>query len=100
MSNTTNLPISVTLKLINDAGAAVANQTLTIAANATSPTIYTGPPVSSATGLSVANDTTGQIIITHNGPPGGIAVDGYWGKTSGANRVAAAIRVEPARPVR
>ncbi|MGH9147557.1 MAG: hypothetical protein ACRD1Q_12670 [Vicinamibacterales bacterium] len=100
ISNTTNLPLSVTLKLISDAGMAVANQTLTVAANATAPTIYTGSPTASATGLSVANDTTGQIIITHNGPPGGIAVDGYWGKTGGANRVAAAIRIEPARQVR
>jgi hypothetical protein len=48
MSNTTNLPISVTLKLTNDAGAVVANQTLTIAANATAPTISTGSPTSSA----------------------------------------------------
>jgi hypothetical protein len=72
-TNTTNMnPLTVTLKLVSDAGATVGNTTFTIPANSSAPTRLTGP-----TDLNVADNTAGFSIITHNGPPGALAADAF-----------------------
>ncbi len=73
--NTTNQDVSVTLKLINDAGSTVAAATFTVGANG-SATRSTG-----ASDLNVPDNTIGQGIITHDGPPGAILADGFMSST-------------------
>ena len=96
-SNTTSASLVGTLKLINDAGAVVATHTFKLAPNSTTPVIYTGPAAAPLVSLAVANGVTGQAIVTHNGPPGAISADGYWGSTKGAAGVAVPIVIEPRR---
>ena len=76
-NNPTNQAVSVTLKLIDDTNAVVGNTTFTVAANSTAPTRNTGP-----TDLNLAPNTAGQAIITHDGNPGAIQVDGFSGNFS------------------
>ncbi len=71
LQNTTGQDVSVTLKLISDSGVTVANATFTVAANR-SLLRYTG-----AYDLNVPDNTIGQAIITHDGAPGAIQVDGF-----------------------
>jgi hypothetical protein len=100
-ANTTSAGLIVTLKLVNDAGAAVATHTFKLAANSTSPVIYTGPAAAPLVGLNIANNLLGQAVITHNGPPGALAADGFWGLLSkGAAAIAVPIVVTAARPPR
>lgn len=73
--NTSNSSCTVTLRLRNDADAAVAGGSpaaFAISANQTSATRTTGP-----TDMNVANDQAGHAFITHNCPPGAIQVDGF-----------------------
>jgi hypothetical protein len=79
LANTTTNVVKATLRLVNDAGTVVATHSLDIPANSVAPIIYTGAAIPGATGLAVPDDTTGQAILTHSGPPGAIAVDGSWG---------------------
>ncbi len=69
--NTTGQDVSVTLKLISDGGTTVTDATFTVAARS-SRLRYTG-----ASDLNVPDNTIGQGIITHDGPPGAIQVDGF-----------------------
>jgi hypothetical protein len=94
-NNVTNGSISVTLWLLNDAGTVVASPTFAVPANSTSPTRNTGP-----TDLNLPDDTAGQAIITHNGPPGAIHVDGFSGNFSVSPPVVLPIKIEPARQQR
>jgi hypothetical protein len=79
LSNTTSGVVHATLRLVNEAGVIVATHSLTIPADSVAPSIYTGATVPGMSGLGVADNTTGQAILTHSGPPGAIAADGSWG---------------------
>ena len=92
--NSTNSSCNVTLRMVNDAGAQVANPSFAIPANSTAPTRTTGP-----TDLNLANDQAGQAIITHDCPPGAIQVDGFLG-LFGAQTNVLPIRIQTARQMR
>jgi hypothetical protein len=77
--NTSGQPVSATLKLFNPAGAQIGSTTVTVAANASTPTIFTGPNGGGNIGLGVAGDNAGPATLTHDGPPGAILVDGFSG---------------------
>lgn len=79
LANTTSGTVNATLRLLNEAGATVATHSLTIAADSVASVIYTGAAAPGMVGLAVADNTTGQAILTHSGPPGAIAVTGSWG---------------------
>lgn len=79
VANTTTGFVNATLRLVNDAGATVATHRLTIAADSVASVIYTGPVAAGMIGLALADNTTGQAILTHSGPPGAIAISGSWG---------------------
>jgi hypothetical protein len=98
-ANTTSMALVGTLKLVDDGGAVVATHTFKLPANSTSPVIYTGPAAAPLVGLNVPNNRTGQAIVTHNGPPGALAADGYWGSPKGVI-TAVPIAIGPARPPR
>jgi hypothetical protein len=99
-ANTTSAGLVVTLKLITDAGASVATHTFKLPANGTSPVITTGPAAAPIVSLGVANNLTGQAVITHNGPMGALAADGYWGTIKGGAGIAVPLVIAPARPPR
>ena len=81
--NTTSATIHVTLTLINNAGTTVATITaLAIAPGATAATRSTSP-----LDLNVTPQQAGQGIITHDGPPGALQVDGFLGNFSGGSVV-------------
>lgn len=77
--NTSSQPVSATLKLFNPAGAQIGTTTVTVAAGASTPTIFTGPNGGGNIGLGVAADNAGPATLTHDGPPGAILVDGFSG---------------------
>ena len=79
LANTTSGFVNATLRLLNEAGATVATHSLTIAADSVASVISTGVAAPAMVGLAVADNTTGQAILTHSGPPGAIAVTGSWG---------------------
>ncbi|HEX2341473.1 MAG TPA: hypothetical protein VHI98_13420, partial [Vicinamibacterales bacterium] len=79
LSNTTSGSVTATLRLVNEAGATVATHTVAIAADSVASVIYTGVAAPGMIGLTVADNTTGQAILTHSGPPGAIAISGSWG---------------------
>jgi hypothetical protein len=79
LANTTSGFVNATLRLVNEAGATVATHSLTIAADSVASVIYTGAAAPGMIGLAVADNTTGQAILTHSGPPGAIAISGSWG---------------------
>ena len=79
LANTTSGFVNATLRLVNETGATVATHSLTIAADSVASVIYTGVAAPAMVGLAVADNTTGQAILTHSGPPGAIAVTGSWG---------------------
>lgn len=87
--NVTNTTISVTLTLINDAGTVVASTTFTVNAGRTVPTRNTGP-----TDLNLADNQAGQALITHDGPAGGIQVDGFLGLFTGGQSIVLPIKIE------
>jgi hypothetical protein len=93
--NTTNQPVSVTLKLISDAGTIVVNDTFTVAANGTAPTRNTG-----ISDYNVADNTAGQAIITYDGTPGAIQIDGFSGNFSVNPPIVLPIKIVPARQQR
>ena len=66
-TNTTDVAISVTLKLIDTAGTVVATFTQSVPAGRV---IYT-----TTNAMGVAANDTGSAFLTHNGPPGGILAD-------------------------
>ncbi len=94
LQNTTRDTLNVTLRLINDAGTTVATHNQPLAANATAPTIFTGP--GPAPGLGVPDNQAGQAILTHDGPPGALQVDGFLGLFT-ATPVVLPIKIVPAR---
>jgi hypothetical protein len=103
LANTTDAPVAFTLTLVDDAGTIVATHAATLPPNGTAPLISTGPPVAGVVGLGVPDDTTGQAIIVHWGPPGAIAADGYWSGSPGKGGVAGfavPIAIGPARQQR
>ena len=77
-TNTTNQSVSVTLKLVSDAGTVVASETFTVSANRAAPTRNT-----SAADLNVPANTAGFAVITHLGTPGAIAADAFLSGTGG-----------------
>jgi hypothetical protein len=92
LANTTHQDVSVTLKLLNDAGGTVAAATFTVGAN------RTGTRSTGASDLNVPDNTIGQVVITHDGPPGAVLADGFM-----ASPLAAAvlpIKITPARQQR
>lgn len=88
--NTTGQNVSVTLKLVSNGGGTVAEDTFTVMANDSGPTRFT-----SESDLGVADDTVGHAIITHDGAPGSIHVDGFM--SSSLAPVALPLKVIPAR---
>src|SRR5574341_2415293 len=94
LQNTTRDSLNVTLRLINDAGTTVATHNQMLAANSTAPTIFTGP--GPAPGLGVPDNQAGQAILTHDGPPGALQVDGFLGLFT-ATPVVLPIKIVPAR---
>lgn len=93
ISNTTNDTINATLRMFNNAGVEVANTAIAIPGNSTAPTINTGP-----TGLNIADNNAGQALITHDGPAGGLLVDGFTGIFSVFPPVVLPIKVSTATP--
>jgi hypothetical protein len=79
LANTTSGLVNATLRLVNEAGATVASHSLALAADSVASVIYTGVAAPGMIGLAVADNTTGQAILTHSGPPGAIAISGSWG---------------------
>jgi hypothetical protein len=79
LSNTTSGSVTAMLRLVNEAGATVATHTVAIAADSVASVIYTGVAAPGMIGLTVADNTTSQAILTHSGPPGAIAISGSWG---------------------
>jgi hypothetical protein len=94
LQNTTRDSLNVTLRLINDGGTTVATHNQMLAANSTAPTIFTGP--GPAPGLGVADNQAGQAILTHDGPPGALQVDGFLGSFAGTS-VVLPIKIVPVR---
>jgi len=94
LQNTTRDSLTVTLRLINDAGTTVATHNQPLAANSTAPTLFTGP--GPAPGLGVTDNQAGQAILTHDGPPGALQVDGFLGLFT-ATPVVLPIKIVPAR---
>jgi hypothetical protein len=68
LSNTTSGSVTAMLRLVNEAGATVATHTVAIAADSVASVIYTGVVAPGMIGLTVADNTTGQAILTHSGP--------------------------------
>lgn len=96
IQNVSNITVNVTLQLINDpsfGGAVVASDTFSLAAGTTAPTRNTGP-----TDLNLADNQAGQAIISHDGPPGAIQVDGFLRGVSGGILVVLPIKVTSANP--
>jgi hypothetical protein len=79
LANTTSGSVNATLRLVNEAGAIVATHTVAIAADSVASVIYTGVAAPGMIGLGLPDNTTGQAILTHSGPPGAIAISGSWG---------------------
>ena len=78
-----------------DAGTIVVNDTFTVAANSTAPTRNTGP-----SDYNVPDNTAGQAIITYDGTPGAIQVDGFSGNFSVNPPIVLPIKIVPARQQR
>jgi hypothetical protein len=79
LANTTSGSVNATLRLVNEAGATVATHTVAIAADSVASVIYTGVAAPGMIGLALPDNTTGQAVLTHSGPPGAIAISGSWG---------------------
>jgi hypothetical protein len=90
--NTTNEEVNLTLTLVNDGATTVASVTLAVPAGATAPTRHTG-----LSDLNVPDNQAGQAIITHDGPPGAIQVDGFLRAVSGSTLVILPIKITAAR---
>lgn len=78
--NTSSVAISGTLTLFDASGNVLVTTNVDIPAGGSSPTIFTGPTAQG--GLNVADDKAGPARFTHNGPPGGILIDGFLGNFS------------------
>jgi len=83
--NTTNASISGTLTLFDGNGNVLVATNVTIPAGGSSPTIFTGPAAQG--GLNIADNQAGPARFSHNGPPGGILIDGFLGNFSGTPSV-------------
>ena len=79
--NTTNAIISGTLTLFDGNGNVLVSTNVTIPAGGSSPTIFTGPTAQG--GLNIADNQAGPARFSHNGPPGGILIDGFLGNFAG-----------------
>lgn len=71
INNTTNSSCSYTLTVVSTAGATVATATASVAAG------RTAFRDTRATDLNVAASQSGNVILGHNCPPGGIEADGF-----------------------
>jgi hypothetical protein len=72
LANTTAQPLTVRLKMINDAGTVVRAISFSILGSRSAPTRNT-----TASDLNIPANTGGFAIFTHDGPPGALALDGF-----------------------
>ena len=77
--NTSSQPISATIKVFSPTGTQLGTTTVTVNALNSSPTIFTGPTGGGNIGLNIAANNAGPAILTHDGPPGSVLVDGFSG---------------------
>lgn len=93
--NTTNTDLSVTLRVFT-AGNPSPIATSTFAVNANTVVFRDTRP----TDLDLAAGQAGSVVVTHNGPPGAILMDGFMTNENGTVFVTVPVKSETARQMR
>ncbi len=81
--NTTGQTITGTMTAFSAAGSVIGTPApVTIPAYSSTQTIYTGPPAAGNTAMNIPANNAGPVVFVHNGPAGGVVIDGFSGSFS------------------